>query len=210
MRQQSAGEHSILGWVEGPAAEAADLRGVVNFMMDLIDDPAYAEALMDLCVEVGLDFARAQIEAGADTIGIGDAVASQVSPKIYNSLVLPREKRLVDGIKTAGAFVKLHICGNTTHLLPGIATLNVDLVDLDHMVDMQKAREVLGPDVVLTGNIDPVNGVRRGSPTSIRDAVKSTYVAVGNPYMVNAGCEIPSGTPVENLQALCGRLPYRR
>ncbi len=27
--------------------------------------------------------------------------------------------------------------------------------------------------------------------------------------MVNAGCEIPSGTPVENLRALCEWVPYR-
>jgi uroporphyrinogen-III decarboxylase len=31
---------------------------------------------------------------------------------------------------------------------------------------------------------------------------------VGNPYMVNAGCEIPSGTPEENLSALCDPIPY--
>jgi len=30
---------------------------------------------------------------------------------------------------------------------------------------------------------------------------------VGNPYFVNAGCEIPAGTPVENLKALCKPIP---
>ena len=76
------GEYSILGWVEGPAAEAADLRGVTEFLIDLVDDEAFAGELMDLCVDAGVDFARAQVEAGADTIGIGDALASQVSPRL--------------------------------------------------------------------------------------------------------------------------------
>ena len=40
--------------------------------------------------------------------------------------------------------------------------------------------------------------------------MRQTYEAVGNPYLVNAGCEIPSGTPPDNLLALCGMLPYRR
>lgn len=44
--------------------------------MDLMDDGPYAAELMDLCVEVALDFGRAQIAAGADTIGIGDAAGS--------------------------------------------------------------------------------------------------------------------------------------
>ena len=54
----AGGRFSIMGWVEGPAAEAADLRGVSNFFVDLLDDPAYAGALMARCVETAVDFAR--------------------------------------------------------------------------------------------------------------------------------------------------------
>ena len=53
------GKYSILGWIEGPAAEAADLRGVSTFLMDLMMDPDYACRLMDRCVETGIAFARA-------------------------------------------------------------------------------------------------------------------------------------------------------
>jgi uroporphyrinogen-III decarboxylase len=93
------GEYSIMGWVEGPAAEATDLRRMDNFFMDLMDDEGYSAGLMDLCVDVALDFAKPQIESGADTIGIGDAAASQLSVDIYERLVLPREQRLVRGLK---------------------------------------------------------------------------------------------------------------
>jgi MtaA/CmuA family methyltransferase len=207
-RARCAGRYSILGWIEGPAAEAADLRGVMPFLMDLMDDPAFSEALMDRCVAVGIAFARAQIEAGADTIGIGDAIASQVDPNSYARLILPREKRLVDAVRAAGAKVKLHICGNITHLLGGIAELGVDILDVDHMVDLAVARRAVGPKVVLTGNMDPVAVIRNGTPQSIRAAVRAAYTAAGNPYMVNAGCEIPPGTPPENLHALCEAVPY--
>jgi MtaA/CmuA family methyltransferase len=207
-RTQCAGRYSILGWIEGPAAEAADLRGVTPFLMDLMDDTAFAEALMDRCVEAGRAFARAQIEAGADTIGIGDAIASQVDPGSYARLIQPREKRLVDAVHDAGAKVKLHICGNITHLLGGIAELGVDILDVDHMVDLAAARRAVGPGVVLTGNMDPVTVVHNGTPDGIRAAIRAAYAAAGNPYMVNAGCEIPPGTPPENLRALCEPVPY--
>jgi len=202
-------QYSILGWVEGPAAEAADLRGVGTFFMDMVEDPAFARDLMDRCLEVGIAFAQAQVNAGADTIGIGDAVASQVSPDMYESLIQPREKQLVCAIQKMGAFAKLHICGNITHLLPGIADLGIDLLDVDHMVNLSGVREIVGPKVTITGNIDPVQGVLRSTPASIRQTMAKAYEEVGNPYMVNAGCEIPSGTPVENLKALCEPLPYR-
>ncbi|MCK9588248.1 MAG: uroporphyrinogen decarboxylase family protein [Terrimicrobiaceae bacterium] len=65
------GEYSTMGWIEGPAAEAADIRCLDNFFMDLIDESPDLGLLMDLCVDVALDFARPQVDAGADTTGIG-------------------------------------------------------------------------------------------------------------------------------------------
>lgn len=208
--QERFGEqYSILGWIEGPAAEAADLRGTTNFLMDLLDDEAFACELMDRCVDVGMAFAIAQHEAGCDTIGIGDAIASQVSSLTYEALILPREKKLVSAVKETGAHVKLHICGNITHLLPGIAELGVDILDVDHMVDIAAVRAAVGNKVVITGNIDPAGGVLGGTPESIRETMCRTYDLAGNPYMVNAGCEIPPGTPVENLKALCEPVAYQ-
>jgi len=204
------GEYSILGWVEGPAAEAADLRDSANFLVDLLEDGTFCCELMDVCVEVGIAFARVQIESGADTVGIGDSIASQVSPDVYERLIQPREKRLVRAVQSMGAHAKLHICGNITHLLPGISDLGVDIVDVDHMVDLAKVRRAVGGRVAITGNIDPVGGVLKGTPSHIREHVLAAYEKVGNPYMVNAGCEIPSGTPPANLRALCEPLPFRK
>jgi MtaA/CmuA family methyltransferase len=206
--ERVGGEYSIMGWVEGPAAEAADLRRLDNFFMDLVDDEDYVGELMDMCVDVALEFARPQVEAGADTIGIGDAAASQVSAGLYEELILPREQRLVKGLKDMGAKVRLHICGNITHLLPGIATLGIDVLDVDHMVDLAVVRQAVGPGTVIAGNIDPVAGVMRSTPAAIRQAVLDCYARAGNPFMVNAGCEIPSRTPLENLRALCEPVPY--
>lgn len=200
--------YSVLGWVEGPAAEAADLRRLDNFFMDLLDEPAYIGELMDLCVEVALEFARAQVAAGADTIGIGDAAASQLSPDLYAQHVLPREQRLVRGIQALGARVRLHICGNITRLLPGIATLGVDILDVDHMVDLRAVRAAVGPRTVLAGNLDPVAAVLRSTPAAIRAGVQACYHQAGNPFMVAAGCEIPSATPPANLHALCAPVAY--
>lgn len=208
-RERFDKEYSVLGWIEGPAASAATLRDVSNFLMDLIVDEAYACGLMDRCLEVSIGFAKAQVEAGADTIGIGDAIASQVSADIYDKLILPREEKLIRAIKGMGAYVKLHICGNITHLLPGIAMLDIDILDVDHMVNLSEVRSLLRKGVVIAGNIDPVNGILRGTPESIRRRINDDYQLVGNPYMVNAGCEIPSGTPIENMKALCEPIGYR-
>lgn len=200
--QRWSGEYSILGWVEGPAAEAADLRTPVNFLMDLLDDEAWCCELMDRCVEVAIAFARAQIEAGADSIGVGDAIASQISPDMYDRLVAPREENIFRAIRDGGAHVRLHICGNITKILPRIAELSVDILDVDHMVSMTAARDAVGEKMALAGNIDPVEVLQK-TPQYIRDHVRRTYESVGRPFFVNAGCEIPPNTPVANVKALC-------
>jgi len=202
-RKEAGGTNSILGWVEGPAAEAADLRGVTNFLMDIMLDESFACALMDRCTEVGIAFARAQLEAGADTIGIGDAICSQMSPDVYERLVLPRQRQMVDAVHAGGGFVRLHICGNTTHLLPYVRDLGVDIYDCDWQVDMCEARNAVGTEVALCGNLDPVSGVKDASPESIRRRVMEIYDTVGDPFFVGAGCEIPPGTDPAKLRALC-------
>ncbi|MCF7928270.1 MAG: uroporphyrinogen decarboxylase family protein [Spirochaetales bacterium] len=207
-KKRFGNEYSILGWVEGPAAEAGDLRGINNFLMDSVDDEEFVDELMDLSLETAIGFAQAQVRAGADTIGIGDAVASLFSPAMYERHILPREEKLCESIRQTGAYVKLHICGNITHLLPGIARLPIDIIDVDHMVDLEKVRKTLPDHIVITGNIDPVKGVMQGTPAAIRDQIIDDYHKVGNPFMVNAGCEIPSQTPPENLHALCKPIPY--
>ncbi len=207
-KEKLGGECSILGWVEGAAAEAADLLGVQDFFMELIINKEACLALMEQTVKTSIRFALAQLDEGADTIGIGDAIASQMSADMYNSLVWPFEKRIVDAIHEKGGLAKLHICGNTTHLLPHIAQLGVDIFDMDHMVDPVVARATLGPAVVIAGRVDPVQCVLKGTPDSIRHEILESYHKIGNPHMVMAGCEIPSGTPVENLKALCAPVAY--
>jgi MtaA/CmuA family methyltransferase len=200
---ESAGEDRLVeGWVEGPCAEAADLRGINRLMVDFFDDPPFVQDLMQLNVAVALRFAAAQVQAGADIIGVGDAAASLVGPRIYDRLVWPYQKALVSGLKGMGGPVRLHICGDTRAILAGIGRLGCDIVDLDYPTPMSVGRERMGPAQMLLGNIDPVRVVRDGSPETIVAAIRECHVQAGSRYIVGAGCEIPRDTPPANVYAL--------
>lgn len=192
----------IEGWVEGPCAEAADLRGINNLMLDFYDDPAFVTDLFEFVVEMELRFARAQIEAGADLIGVGDAAASLIGPKFYEKFVLPYEKKLVDGIHNLGGMVRLHICGNTRKILAGMGSLKCEIVDLDFLSPISEGREQMGPDQVLLGNIDPVRVLRDGTPQDVWREIEKCHKEAGKRYIVGAGCEVPRNTPPENLYAM--------
>jgi len=69
---------------------------------------------MDIATEASVQFARAQIEAGADTIGVGDAVCSQISAATHAQLIWPRQMRLIQAIKDAGALERVEGIGNAS------------------------------------------------------------------------------------------------
>ncbi|MCX7591983.1 MAG: uroporphyrinogen decarboxylase family protein [Kiritimatiellae bacterium] len=192
----------IEGWIEGPCAEAADLRGINTLMVDFVDDPGFVRDLFEFVVEMELRFARAQVEAGVDIMGVGDAAASLVGPRIYEELVWPYEKKLVEGLREMGTLVRLHICGNTRKILAGMGRLGCEIVDLDYPVSLAQGRAEMGPSQVLLGNLNPIKLLKDGSPDQIWEALETCHREAGSRYIVGAGCEVARGTPVENLRVL--------
>ncbi len=192
----------IEGWVEGPCAEAADLRGINSLMLDFMDDPQFIRNLFAFIVEMELAFAGAQVDAGADLIGLGDAAASLVGPTIYEEFVWDCEKQLVDGIQAMGAAVRLHICGNTSRILEGMGKLGCEIVDIDYMVPLAEARRAMGPEQVLLGNIDPVRELRNTTAEQVADNLQACLDVCTPRYIVGAGCEIPRDTSVRNVMAM--------
>lgn len=193
----------IIGWIEGPIAEAADLCGVSETMMNMVMEPDMVKALMQKCLQMGKNFALAQIEAGANIIGVGDALCSQISDEMYDEFVQPLHKELFAFIHEHGAIVKLHICGNITHILPSLAQTDVDILDADWMVDMTVAHKVMGDDVVICGNLDPVTVIMDGSRELMKAKYEEAKASIPREnWIMMGGCEIPRSTPVENVKYL--------
>jgi len=202
LRRAVGNEKTVEGWVEGPCAEGADLRGINHLMTDFVDTPEFVHDLFSFIIANELEFACVQLAAGADYIGIGDAAASLAGPRIYEKFIWPYEKQLVDGIHAAGGKVRLHICGNTRRILDQIGRLGCEMVDLDYPAPMAEGRARMGPAQVLAGNLDPVKVVRNGTPESITAALAECARAAGPNYIVGAGCEVVRDTPLENVRAM--------
>lgn len=195
--------HSVLGWVEGPIAEYGDLRGVESTMMDLIDKPEMFVEAGETIVQNAIAFAVAQVKAGADMIGIGDAAASLVTPNMYNELVLPLERKLIEAVHEAGAAVKLHICGNISNIVQFMPDSGADIIDVDWMVPLAKARELVGPEVTLCGNFNPAGVLFEGTPEDVAETARECLKTVPDKFILMPGCEVPPATPEKNIRAFC-------
>lgn len=202
LKERVGREKLVLGWVEGPCAEGADLRGINRLMLDFMDEPQFVRDLFEFVVQMELRYAQAQIQAGADQIGIGDAAASLVGPDIYEEFILPFEKKSVDGLHALGTTVRMHICGNIRPLLRWVGALGCEIVDIDSPVPFGEARHETGPGQILLGNVDTVRVMRDGTPAEVTAAVRDCHRQAGSRYVVGAGCEIPRDTPHANVQAM--------
>jgi len=193
----------IIGWIEGPLAEAADLAGVNNTLVKILMEEDFVRKLMDICLITAMDFARCQIEAGCRVIGIGDALCSQIDATAYESLVFPLHKELIQHIHSHDAFAKMHICGDITHLLELLGQTGTDILDLDWIVDFDAARQATGDEIILCGNLDPVNCIQNLSESELAAAGSELIrIQKDRPFIFSGGCEITPETPQGNMMIL--------
>jgi MtaA/CmuA family methyltransferase len=200
LKEKFAYSVPVIGWIESPLAEAGILRGPSNLMLDLIDSGSELKKLIKICSDVAIEFAIAQIEVGADIMGIGESIASLISPGLYREFSLPFIKKMVDEIKKFGVPIKYHTCGNTSHLLSAFLETGVDIIVIDSPVDLRLAKEVFKNVICIKGNLNPVDDLLNDTPQSV---YKKSINAIkrGGPegYILSGGCEIPAATPHNNL-----------
>lgn len=190
-----------------PFSLAAALMDINEIMLMLYDDPPFVQALLDRCAEYALAYGTALAHAGADMLSGGDSPAGLVGPALYEETVFPAERMLLEKLKTAaGIPVSLHICGNATPILPLMAASGANVLELDHAVDLATACRIVGPDIGIWGNLDPVSVMSRGTPETVRLEASKALAAVmeagHSRFVLSSGCTLPVETPHGNIDAL--------
>jgi len=84
-----------------------------------------------------------------------------------------------------------------------MARSGADIIDVDWMVPLDKAREFAGPDITLCGNFNPAGVLLEGSPEDVAEAARQCLKAGGDKFILMPGCEVPPATPEQNIRAFC-------
>jgi [methyl-Co(III) methanol-specific corrinoid protein]:coenzyme M methyltransferase len=137
--------------------------------------------------------------AGADFLTVHDMGGSPafIGPARFEQFVLPTLKDLIVDLPKPRV---LSICGNTNASMSLIAQAGADAISVDQTNDLAASRKVLGNEMLLFGNIDPVATLSLGSESEVRQAVGRSKEAGVN--AVWPGCDLVLQTPIENLRAM--------
>ncbi|MCL5942706.1 MAG: uroporphyrinogen decarboxylase family protein [Actinobacteria bacterium] len=191
----------VFAQVTGPFTIASALVGHERACRLTVTDRPFLQRLLDVCTEVTLGFARAQLEAGGTILWIGEPMGSLLSPSTFAALCVPPLQRIV---AACGVMSILHVCGNTSAHLRTLADTGVQGLSLDSAVDLPTAARALPGDVVLMGNIHPVAVARFGTPDSVRAAADTLLDAMDgfDNFILSTGCSTPVDSPPENIKAL--------
>lgn len=210
--RELAPDISVHGEVFSPLSQLAELLGISEMMLALIDDPSKVRACLERLAGGAAELGTGLLAAGADAVLISSAFAGAgfISRRHYEEFVLPFERRTIERIRSATprAIVYTHTCGaigDRLDLMQATGTDGIDTLDPPPLgtVDLAEARRQLDPHLFIKGNIDPVNTVLRGTPQECYEAASQRIAAAGTRgYILSTACSVPPRAPAENILAI--------
>jgi len=193
------------------------LRGLENLFADMIEQPEVLEAIIDRTLKFWLDWFRLFLdEVGdvVDVIMIGDDLAGQngplFSPRLYRAIVKPRQKRLVQYLKSrTQAKLWYHSCGSVGEYIPDLLDNGIDILNPVQIsakgMAPAKLKAAFGDRLVFWGGgVDTQHVLPRGTPAEVRENVRQNLAAFkpGGGYVFNGVLNIQADVPPENVLAM--------
>jgi len=216
LREQTA--YAISTGIGGVVYETCwYMRGLERWFMDTVENQAFCEALLDRMLHFWIGYYREfmkEIGDLVDVVMIGDDIGGQTgplfSPAFYRTVVKPRQKKLVQHIKSlTSAKIWYHTCGSVVSLIPdlldnGIDILNPVQISAANMGPRELKRRYGDRLTFWGGGIDTQHVLSFASPAQVREHVRANVEALkpGGGYVFNSVHNIQAGVPAENIVAM--------
>ena len=204
LRQEVGDRATVLGFVGAPwtlAAYVVEGKGSKTYSIVkamAFSEPAMLHSLLAKLADAIAVYMRYQIDRGAQVVQMFDSWAGQLCPQDYETFALPYQKRAIQQVKETHPDTPIILLvSGSAGLLERMTKVGADIISVDWTVDMAEARQRLGLETKVQGNIDP--GVLFGSKDFIRDRILDTIRKAGKGgHILNLGHGILPTTPEEN------------
>lgn len=211
VRSQLDDEVALIGFCGAPWTVAtymvggrgsADQAAARNFAYQ---DRAGFAGLIDLLVDVSVDYLCAQVDAGAQVLQIFDSWAGNLPEDEFARWCVEPTRRIVSGVRRHTQTTPVIGFPRAVGPLYGkfVNETGVDGVSCDTSLPLAFMRDELQPHTTVQGNLDPLLLVNGGD--ALRRRVQEILETLsGGAFIFNLGHGIVPQTPPENVAELLG------
>lgn len=206
VRREIEGRVPLIGFTGAPftlasyVIEGGSSRNYVFTKQMMYGAPDVWHRFMDKMADVVAAYLAYQIEAGVQVVQVFDSWVGILSPDDYREFVQPYSRRVIESV---GSVVPvIHFGTDTATLLGDMRDAGGDVIGVDWRIDLADAWDILGPDVGVQGNMDPV--ILYAPPPVIEERVAGVLrsAAGRQGHIFNLGHGILPTTPVEHAQVM--------
>jgi len=195
----------VMGRIAAPFSSPALIYGIDTFLVKMLEDPALVRDNLSFFVDHQIAFGKAQLEAGADLLWLGDCVAdsSFIRAEHFSEFAFEAAAEVGSALANAGGRIIYHTCEKSISHLKLQVQLPVSAVNVGEGVSIAEVKRELAPKRCLMGNFDPLL-LRDGTPEEIAEATERMIREnlPGGGYIFDTGEGIMQNTPEENVVAM--------
>lgn len=160
--------------------------------------PQLAHQLLQKITNITIQYLKAQVKAGADTVQVFDSWAGSLSPADFKKYSQPYLLQIADALKEDAPVILFP--KGSWYALKDLSESSAAGIGIDWCVSPQMAREFTGNKITLQGNFDPAKLL--APIPEIKKAVKEMIDAFGvQNYIANLGHGITPNVPVDHARA---------
>lgn len=194
---------------------AWQLRGMEEFLMDMVAQPEIPLYIMDRLLEVTVENTRRVLELVGDRLDMVyfyDDVATQqslmISPRMWRKYIKPRHAKLIEAAKSRGLAVMYHCDGAIAPHIPELIEIGVDLLNPVQAdapgMEPERLKTDFGDRLSFHGGVDIIQTLPRGTAAEVQAEVRERIRVLGKNggYILASSHHIQPDTPLENVLAM--------
>lgn len=178
--------------------EGASSKDFILSKAFLYAEPEAMQRLLAKLTQAVSDYLNAQINAGADVIMLFDSWGGMLPTHAFKAFSLASMTAVIARLNPSVPVIVFTKGGGLW--LEDIKTTGCHAIGIDWQTDLQQARQRLGAEITLQGNLDPICLFTR--PEVVRQQTLHMLHSQLGPYIANLGHGILPNTPIANVEAL--------
>lgn len=201
-------DRPAFGGIIGPFSLVGRLFDMTELMVAIKLEPEIIHILLEKVTVFLVEYAKEFKEAGTNGLIIAEPAAGLLSPELCEEFSSRYVQRIVEEVQDDYFMVILHNCGNTKNLVNSMIGTGAMAFHFGNAVDMAEIMPQIPWGRIAFGNIDPATIFKNGTVEDVRaktwELLEKTFSYKN--FVLSSGCDIPPGTPVENIDEFFNKL----